>query len=90
MTKRELLEYLAKVGQADSDEVSRAFGVRYQAAAMGLLRLARQNLASRVVDLRRGKRGKHVYRLSERGRARLVYLREKGEKLAQPSGGFSH
>lgn len=74
MTKRELLNYLAEVGEADANEVAGALGVPYQVAAMGLLRLVRQGLASRFVD---PNRGTYWYRLSDRGHDRLVYFRRR-------------
>lgn len=43
-------------------------------AAMSLLRLVREGLASRH---RSGERGAYRYRLSERGRSRLEYLRSR-------------
>lgn len=72
MTKHELLEYLAGTGDADANEIARAFGVPYPVAAMGLLRLVRQGLVSRYMD---PDRGTYWYRLSHRGQERLAYLR---------------
>lgn len=74
MTKRDLLVYLAHTADADARGVVRAFDVRYSVAAMALLRLVRQGLASRELDV---KRGIYRYRLSDRGRARLVYLQRE-------------
>jgi len=71
LTKRHLLTYLARVGEADAQGVVREFGVRYSLAAMALLRLVRQGLASRQRYL---ERGGYRYRLSERGQSRLTYL----------------
>ena len=73
MTKRELLEFLAESAEAGATEVAAAFGVPYSVAAMGLLRLVRQGLASRYID---PDRGAYWYGLSDRGQARLAYLRE--------------
>ena len=73
MTKRDLLNYLAEVGEADANEVASALRVPYPVAAIGLLRLVRQGLASRYVD---PDRGIFWYRLSDRGRIRLAYLRD--------------
>ncbi len=73
MTKRELLEFLAESGQADANEVAVAFGVPYSVAAMGLLRLVRQGLIRRYID---PEQGTYWYSLSDRGQARLAYLRE--------------
>ncbi len=73
MTKRELLEFLAESAEAGATEVAAAFGVPYPVAAMGLLRLARQGLASRYID---PERGTYWYSLSDRGHARLAYFRD--------------
>ena len=69
LTKRSLLTYLARAGEAGAKDVASAFAVGYSVAAMGLLRLMRQGLASRKAD-----RGIYRYRLSERGQLRLDYL----------------
>ena len=74
MTKPELLQYLADAGEADAHEAAWALGVPYPVAAMGLLRLVRQGLASRFVD---PARGTYWYRLSDRGHDRLVYFRRR-------------
>lgn len=83
MTKRALLAYLAEVGDADAKEVASALGVQYSVAAMGLLRLLRQGLASRYRD---ANRRVYRYRLSDRGEARLVYLERhpSGEQRKRP------
>ena len=47
LTKQILLNHLARVGEADAQDVARTFEVSYSVAAMGLLRLVRQGLASR-------------------------------------------
>ena len=73
MSKRELLEFLAENREADANEIAAAFGVSYSVAAMGLLRLVRQGLARRSID---PERGIHWYILSDRGQARLAYLRD--------------
>ncbi len=73
MTKHELLEYLVEAGEADAREVAWALGVPYPVAAMALLRLARQGLATRYLD---PDRRTYWYTLSDRGRARLGYLRQ--------------
>ena len=73
MSKRELLEFLAETGEANANEVAGAFGVPYSVAAMGLLRLVRQALASRYIE---PDNGTYWYSLSDRGQARLAYLRE--------------
>ncbi|MCI0409041.1 MAG: ArsR family transcriptional regulator [Acidobacteria bacterium] len=74
MTKRELLNYLAEVGEADASEIALALEVSYPVAAMALLRLVRQGLASRFVD---PDRGIYWYRLSDRGQDRLAHLRTR-------------
>ncbi len=73
MTKSELLAHLADTGEADATEVASALGVSYSVAAMGLLRLVRQGLATRSIDPHRGT---YWYELTDRGQARLEYLRE--------------
>jgi len=71
LRKRDLLSYLAQSDGADANAVARALGVRYPVAAMGLLRLVRQGLATRD---RVTEQGAFRYRLSERGQSRLKYL----------------
>lgn len=71
LTKRDLLTHLARAGEADARDVATAFAARYTVAAMGLLRLVRQGLATRRLD---PERGVYLYRLSERGHARLKFL----------------
>jgi DNA-binding MarR family transcriptional regulator len=44
MTKHDLLEHLAEGVSADATEIADRFGLTYAAAAMALLRLARQGL----------------------------------------------
>jgi DNA-binding MarR family transcriptional regulator len=72
MSKHDLLEYLADVGQADAPHVATAFGLTASAAAMALLRLSRQGLVHRYVD---ADDGVYFYELSERGHARLAFFR---------------
>jgi DNA-binding transcriptional regulator PaaX len=87
MTKRDLLAYLAHTTEADAQDVVREFGVRYSLAAMALLRLVRQGLATRQ---RYVERGGYRYRLSERGQSRLAYLErgrgphEEGDLVGTP------
>jgi len=72
LTKQKVLTFLAQAPDADAQGVALAFGVSYSVAAMGLLRLVRQGLASR----RRHVEGRvYRYQLTERGRSRLHYLR---------------
>ena len=80
LTKRHLLTYLARVSEADAQDVVREFGVRYSLAAMALLRLVRQGLATRQ---RRMDQGGYRYRLSERGQSRLAYLESDRESHAE-------
>ena len=47
LTKRDLLDYLSRASEVDAQGVVREFGVRYSLAAMALLRLVRQGLATR-------------------------------------------
>lgn len=72
MTKHEVLDYLADVGRADAMDIADAFSLTYPAAAMALLRLARQGLVYRYVD---ADDGRYFYELSERGHARLAFFR---------------
>jgi len=71
LIKLALLTYLAQAGETDARDVVREFGVRYSLAAMALLRLVRQGLATRQRQL---ERGGCRYRLSERGQSRLACL----------------
>jgi predicted ArsR family transcriptional regulator len=74
LAKRDLLTFLARVGEASADDVASAMGIRYAVAAMGLLRLVRQGLAERS---RHDERSAYLYRLSERGQTRLRYFQER-------------
>lgn len=78
LTKPDLLAYLARIGEATADAVAAAFGVRYSVAAMGLLRLVRQDLAERIRD---GEHSVYRYRLSPRGRDRLHYFQERSRPV---------
>jgi len=71
---RDLLSYLAHTDEAGASDIARAFGVRHDVAAMGLLRLVRQGLATRE---RAGAQSAYRYRLSQRGRSRLTYLQDR-------------
>jgi DNA-binding MarR family transcriptional regulator len=73
MTKHDLLEHLAEADRADAMEVANTFGLSYAAAAMALLRLARQGLVHRYVG---ADDGLYFYELSERGHARLAFFRD--------------
>jgi DNA-binding MarR family transcriptional regulator len=72
LTKGNLLTYLVHAGEADAQDVAREFGVGYSVAAMALLRLVRQGLASRH---RNAERSAYRYRPSERGQSRLMNLK---------------
>lgn len=71
MTKLDLLALLAQREDAAADEVAEVFSVSYPAAAMALMRLARQGLAARYLDL---DSGLYWYELTPKGEARLDYL----------------
>ena len=74
LKKQDLLAYLARLGETDARTVARAFGVTYSVAAMRLLRLLRQGLATRG-RLIAGRL--YCYRLSERGQSRLDYFQRR-------------
>ncbi len=71
MSKEDLLSYLSESQGAAAARVARDLAVSYPAAAMALLRLARQGLVERFMD---PARGIYWYRLTERGAERLAYL----------------
>jgi DNA-binding MarR family transcriptional regulator len=73
MTKHDLLEHVAESGRADATDIADSFGITYPAAAMALLRLARQGLVHRYVD---PDDGLYFYELSERGHDRLAFFRK--------------
>lgn len=75
MTKRDLLAHLSDVGVADAAEMANALSGPYATSAMALLRLVRQQLASRVVDPHRGR---YIYQLTDHGRARLAFFEDEG------------
>lgn len=72
MTKHELLEHLAEHKRADAMDIANNFATTYAAAAMALLRLARQGLVHRYLD---PDDGLYFYELSERGHDRLAFFR---------------
>ena len=72
--KIQLLEYLDSNEHADADEVASVMEMSYSASAMALLRLVRQDLASRYQDL---DTQLYVYELTPKGEARLNYLRDE-------------
>jgi len=73
MTKHQLLAYLHNAPFADAQQVAADFEIAYSAAAMALLRLVRQALASRIVD---EFEGRYHYELSDRGYQRLAYFHD--------------
>jgi DNA-binding MarR family transcriptional regulator len=73
MEKQQVLAYLRSAQGVDADEVATAFGVTYPTAAMALLRLTRQGLATRALD---PGSGLYWYALTPRGLERLRYLND--------------
>lgn len=73
MDKRELLEFLDLNEHVEADDVARAFELTYSAAAMALMRLVRQDLATRHVD---PDTQLYVYEITPKGEARLDYFLE--------------
>ena len=74
MNKTQLLEYLESNEPVDADQVADAMQLSYAAAAMALLRLFRQDLASRFID---PDTQLYVYELTPKGVARLSYFLEE-------------
>ncbi len=74
MDKIQLLEYLDSNESIDADEVASVMQMSYSASAMAMLRLVRQDLASRYLDL---DTQLYVYELTPKGEARLDYLRDE-------------
>lgn len=79
LSKPDLLAFLKRAGEASAEDVASAFGVRYAVAAMGLLRLVRQDLAERF---RHEARGMYRYRITARGLDRLSYFQEHPPSVA--------
>lgn len=73
MSKRMLLEYLAQVGQADTEEIAQALALSLPAAGMNALRATRQGILLRLQDVD----GRFFYQLSRKGQTRLRYLQEE-------------
>jgi hypothetical protein len=67
------LLYLDGVPGATGFDVAQEFGVPYATAAIALLRLVRQGLASRA----RNHEALYAYALTDRGQERLIYLEEE-------------
>jgi hypothetical protein len=79
MTKHAVLAHLADVDVGDAEDFASAFDISYPAAAMALLRLVRQGLASRSVD---PSEGRYTYRLTDHGYARLAFFDDIGSTRA--------
>ena len=73
MDKCELLEFLAMHEYAEANDVACAFELTYSAAAMALMRLVRQDLATRYID---PEHNVYVHELTSKGEARLDYYLE--------------
>jgi len=71
MTKTQLLQELDEAEHPDAHDIAESLGMSYPAAAMALLRLVRQGLATRYRD---PDCGLYWYELKEKGAARLDYL----------------
>lgn len=73
MDKQELLEYLELNEHVTAEDVANAMQMSYSAAAMALMRLVRQDLATRYFD---PERNVYVHELTPKGEARLDYFLE--------------
>jgi len=73
MTKLAFLKELDRFERPDARELAVGLGISYSAAAMALLRLVRQGLASRYRD---PESGLYWYELTAKGEARLDYVDE--------------
>lgn len=73
MDKCELLEFLELHDHAEANDVAQAFELSYSAAAMALMRLVRQDLATRYID---PEHNVYVHELTPKGEARLDYFFE--------------
>ena len=73
MNKIELLEYLDSHEPADAGEIADVMQMSYSATAMALMRLVRQDLATRHTD---PVTQLHVYEITPKGEARLDYFLE--------------
>lgn len=82
MTKHDVLDYLASTSEAEAQVLANALGIPYATAAMALLRLVRQGLASRSVD---SHRDAYAYRLTDHGHARLAFFNEQENTSARQS-----
>ena len=73
MNKAKLLHTIDAFDHADAVEIAEALESNYSSVAMGLLRLVRQDLASRYMD---PNAQRFIYELTPKGEARLDYLLE--------------
>ena len=71
--KTQLLQVLDQAEYVDAHDIAEALDVSFAAAAMALLRLVRQDLATRFRD---PESHVYVYELTPKGEARLDYLLE--------------
>ncbi len=75
MNKAILLSALDSLEQADAVDIAEILQRNYPSTAMGLLRLVRQDLASRYLD---PDTQLYVYEITPKGQARLDFF-EEGE-----------
>jgi len=73
MNKIELLEYLDSHEPTNADEIADVMQMSYSATAMALLRLVRQDLATRHAG---SATQLQVYEITPKGEARLGYFLE--------------
>ena len=71
--KTQLLQVLDRAEYVDAHDIAEALDVSFAAAAMALLRVVRQDLATRYQD---PDSRVYVYELTPKGEARLDYLLE--------------
>ena len=74
MNKIELLEYLDSHEPADADEIADLMQMSYSATSMALMRLVRQDLATRQRD---ADTQLYLYEITPKGEARLDYFLEE-------------
>lgn len=73
MNKAKLLYTIDAFDYADAVEIAETLELNYSSVAMGLLRLVRQDLATRHMD---PDAQRFIYELTPKGEARLDYLLE--------------
>lgn len=82
--KSAILEILKQKGGLTSKDIAKSLGCDVHHVGMSLLRLYRQGLVRRDPGfVREWKKPPYLYRISDRGRARLQYYREapgRGER----------